>query len=135
MNLTTIATILSALIGGGAVAALVNAFTGRGKRKVDVAAGLTDSTLEWARELKADAAETRLAATEARREAAEARREAAEARREARAAGRQVAVLAQAIQALRDAILDPDATLDRLRKTAMGVEPLPADADDRTEGP
>lgn len=127
MNLATIATILSALLGGGVVAALVNAYTGRGKRRVDVASGLTDSTLEWARELKADAAETRNAAAEARREAAEARREAAEARRE-------VAMLAQEVRALRAAILDPGATLDRLRRVVLGADAPPSAAAESTEG-
>lgn len=111
--LQLLVTICSLLFGGGGLAVLVNAVTGRKNRKAEVADRLSDSSLKWVQEFQEETARARLEAAEARRELAEVRREMAECRREAEG-------LARDLRNLRGAILAPGATLERLRQLVDG---------------
>lgn len=113
--LLPVATVVGGIISSAGVAALVNAVAGRRTVKVDAADRLTDSALEWAQALKADADSARQDAAESRREAAEARRDANEARREATEARREAAEANREMRRLIRLIHDPYVTLDRLR--------------------
>lgn len=105
---TMIATVVGAGLGGGGLVAIVNAVARRRPVKVDAADRLSDGALKWVDEFQADA-------REARSEAAHARREATEAHAQMRAVRAEAEWLAGQLQALRRAIMAPDATLDRLR--------------------
>lgn len=105
---TVVASLIAAVLGGGGSVAIINAFARRNVTKVEAADRLNESTLEWAERLKADA-------MSAREEAAGARLEMAAVRREAEA-------LAWDLRRLRLAILDPYATLERLRLMVHGSD-------------
>jgi len=111
--LTGLVTVASLLFGGGGLAVLVNAFTGRRARRVEVADRLSDSSLKWVQEFQEETRQARLEAAEARREVSEARRELGEVRREAEA-------LARDLRDLRRAIMAPTVTLERLRAMVGG---------------
>lgn len=111
--LTALVTIASVLFGGGGLAVLVNAVTGRRQRRVEVADRLSDSSLKWVQEFQEETQRARLEAAEARREVAEVRRELATVRREAEA-------LARDLRNVRGAIMSPTATLERLRAMVGG---------------
>lgn len=111
--LTTLVTGASLLFGGGGLAVLVNAVTGRRGRRAEVADRLSDSSLKWVQEFQEETAHARMEASEARREMAEVRRELAECRHEAEG-------LARDLRNLRGAIMAPTATLDRLRALVGG---------------
>lgn len=107
----TLGNVLSALallLSGGGIAALIDAFARRRQARATVAETLTDSTLEWAQALRADAVELRREAGDARRETARFRREINEARRE-------LDELSVKVRHLVALIHDPYMTLDRLR--------------------
>lgn len=118
--LTTLVTVASLLFGGGGLAVLVNAFTGRRSRKAEVADRLSDSSLKWVQEFQEEAQRARVEAGEARRETSEARREMAEVRRELAECRHEAEALAQDLRNLRGAIMSPNATLDRLRAMVGG---------------
>ncbi len=99
--LTVIASVLASVLGSGGVATVITALSRRRVVKVEAADRLNESTLEWAEGLKQDA-------VAARTELAAVRREMISVRKEAEA-------LALDLRRLRLAILEPDATLDRLR--------------------
>lgn len=107
-TLVTVATALGGVLGGGGSVAIVNALASRRGRKVDAADRLSDGALKWVDEFQADA-------REARSEAAAARHEATEAHAQMRAIRAEAEWLAGQLQQLRRAILDPGATLERLR--------------------
>lgn len=111
--LTAALGVASALMGGGGLAVLVNAFAGRRQRKAEVADRLSDVSLKWVQEFQEETGRARLEASEARREVAEVRRELAECRHEAEA-------LAADLRNLRGAIMSPTATLERLRAMVGG---------------
>lgn len=113
--LQTLVTVCSLLFGGGGLAVLVNAVTGRKGRRAEVADRLSDSSLKWVQEFQEETARARLEASEARREVAEVRRELGDVRREAEA-------LARDLRNLRGAIMSPNATLERLRAMVGGGE-------------
>ena len=110
-------TVASLLFGGGGLAVLVNAITGRKSRKAEVADRLSDSSLKWVQEFQEETGRARLEAAEARREVAEVRRELGDVRREAEA-------LARDLRNLRGAIMSPTATLERLRAMVGGGDTL-----------
>ena len=111
--LQALVAVCSLLFGGGGLAVLVNAVTGRRSRKAEVADRLSDSTLKWVQEFQEETQSARLEAAEARREVGEVRRELGEVRREAEA-------LARDLRNLRGAIMSPSATLERLRAMVGG---------------
>jgi len=120
MNWVTLASIAAGLLSGGGIVAIVNGVTQRRLVKVEVADRLNEATLEWAEQLKADNADSRRENAETRHELAEARREAAEVRREMTVVRHEAEALADDLRRLRQAILDPNATLDRLRAIVGG---------------
>lgn len=105
---TTLASIVGAALGSGGLVAIINAVAGRRKVKVDAADRLSDGALKWVDEFQSDA-------KEARSEAAAARREATEAHAQMRAVRAEAEWLAGQLQQIRRAIVDPGATLERLR--------------------
>jgi hypothetical protein len=111
--LTALVTLASILFGGGGLAVLVQAFTGRKARRAEVADRLSDSSLKWVQEFQEETQRARLEAAAARREVAEVRRELAECRHEAEA-------LARDLRNLRGAIMAPEATVERLRLLVGG---------------
>lgn len=106
--LTVLAWLAASILGGGGTVALINALAKRPVIRVDAADKLNDSTLEWAIELKSDAASLRAEVAEARRENADLRREMGVVRHEAEELGRD-------LLRLRTAIWDPYTSLERLR--------------------
>jgi uncharacterized coiled-coil DUF342 family protein len=106
--LVTVLIALGSILSGGGIVALINALARKKLTKVDVAEKVNEIALEWATTVKADA-------EEARHEAQEARREAIETHRQMTAVRREATALAEDLHRLRQAILDPDATLDKLR--------------------
>jgi hypothetical protein len=78
-------------------------------KRVTAVDTLSDTALDMLRQAKADAEDARMEARDARREANEARREAVEARIEAMRA-------AASMRSMIDAILNPYATVEELRK-------------------
>lgn len=111
--LTALVTVASLLFGGGGLAVLVNAFTGRRGRRAEVADRLSDSSLKWVEQFQE---ETR----NAWKELADARREVADLRRELAVCQHEAEGLARDLRDVRGAILSPTATLDRLRAMVGG---------------
>jgi len=105
--------VLTLVLGGGAGATLFKLVAERKIRRVEVADRLSDSSLKWVQEFQEEAARARLEAAEARREVAEVRRELAECRHEAEN-------LARDLRNLRGAIMQPNATIERLRAFVDG---------------
>lgn len=118
--LTALVTVASLLLGGGGLAVLVNAFTGRRGRKAEVADRLSDSSLKWVEQFQEEATRARSEAAEARRETAEARRELAEMRREMATVRSEAEGLARDLRNVRGAIMSPTITLERLRAMVGG---------------
>lgn len=115
--LTTLVAIASVLFGGGGLAVLVNAFTGRRTRKAEVADRLSESTLKWVQEFQEDAVAARAEATACRREVDAMRQEVAAARREVQ----QVRDEAErALRSIRLLVMSPNATLDQIREHVTG---------------
>jgi chromosome segregation ATPase len=113
--LTAAVTAASALLGGAGFAALINAFTGRRTRRVEVADRLSDSSLKWVQEFQEETQTSRRETAEARRETAEARREIEALRREVADVRHEAEGLATKLHKLTTAIHDPYMSLDRLR--------------------
>lgn len=107
-TLTTVASLIATALASGGLGVIVNALANRRKVRVDAADRLSDGALKWVDEFQADA-------REARHEASEARREATEAHVQMRAVRAEAEWLAKQLQQLRRAIVDPSATLERLR--------------------
>jgi septal ring factor EnvC (AmiA/AmiB activator) len=127
MSWVGVASVAAALLTGGGFVAIVNAVSRRRLVRVEVADRLNEATLEWAEAMRAENAEIRRDNTETRQELAEARREAAEVRREMTVVRHEAEALAHDLRRIREAILDPDATLERLRalvgnQSANGTE-------------
>jgi transposase-like protein len=125
--LQALVAVASVLFGGGGLAVLVAAFTGRKQRKAEVADRLSDTTLKWVQEFQEEAARShteaqssRIEAADARREMAEMRRELAEVRRELAAVREEALAFARDLRDLRGAIMRPDATIERLRALVGG---------------
>lgn len=118
--LTALVTTASALLGGGGLAVLVNAVTGRKGRRAEVADRLSDSSLKWVQEFQEETQRARNEAAEARRETSEARREMADLRREVAAVRTEAEGLARDLRNVRGAIMAPSATLERLRAMVGG---------------
>lgn len=117
------------LLGGGGLAVLVNAVTGRRGRKAEVADRLSDSSLKWVQEFQEEAQRARQEAQAAREEtrqsrleAAEARREVAEVRRELSDVRHEAERLAADLRNMRGAIMSPTATIERLRAMVGGAD-------------
>jgi hypothetical protein len=121
MSWVTAASIAAGILSGGGFVAIVNAITRRRLLKVEVADRLNEATLEWAEAMRAENAEIRRDNTETRQELAEARREAAEVRREMTVVRHEAEALADDLRRIRLAVLDPDATLERLRALVGGT--------------
>jgi transposase-like protein len=111
--LTALVTLASILLGGGGLAVIVNAITGRRPRKAEVADRLSESTLKWVEQFQEETASARREATDARREVAEMRRELAQLRDDAEKLGRE-------LRSIRSLILSPAATLEQLRAAVAG---------------
>jgi hypothetical protein len=105
---STAATVLGSLMAGGGLVAIVNAFAKRRTVRVDAATRLSDETLKWVNEFQENSKEARAESLAARQEATQAHAQMAAIRAEAE-------WLAGQLQQLRRAILDPAATLERLR--------------------
>lgn len=111
--LTTVITAISALLGGGAVVAIVNALAGRKPRNAEVADRLSESTLRWVEQFQEETASARREAADARREVADMRRQIAQMRDEAEQLGRE-------LRSIRALILSPSVTLEQLRTAVSG---------------
>ncbi|MEO3929959.1 hypothetical protein ABGB07_39830 [Micromonosporaceae bacterium B7E4] len=95
-------TLIVGVVGGLAgVAALLNAFFGRGKTKAEEAQIITGSAVQVMNEFQEDARAARV--------------EAAEVRVEMRAVRDEARALAEELHRLRMAIMQPDATIEGLR--------------------
>jgi predicted RNase H-like nuclease (RuvC/YqgF family) len=105
--------LLTLILGGTSTAAIFKLVAERKLRKVEVTDRFSDSTLKWVQEFQEEAQRARLEAAEARREVAEVRRELAECRHEAEN-------LARDLRNLRGAIMQPAATIERLRAFVDG---------------
>lgn len=119
---TIVTATVSAVLGGGGLAAIVNAFASKRKDRADAATQLSDEALKWVGEFQEEAQSARREAAELRKETIRTRQEAEETRAEVKEArARLAAVTAQAealareVAALRAAILDPQVTRERLR--------------------
>jgi hypothetical protein len=121
---TLVATIAGAIFGGGGMAVIVNAFARRGVTRVEAADRLNEATLEWAEQLKSDAAGARREASEARHEASEARREATAAHREMRAIKLEAEELAGFLAQVVRWVQSPDMSMERLRVLVSQAGPL-----------
>lgn len=111
--LTALVTLASVLFGGGGLAVLVNAITGRRPRKAEVADRLSESTLKWVEQFQEET-------SSARREAADARREVADMRREVQQLRDEASQLGRELRSIRMLILNPAATLEQLRAAVSG---------------
>lgn len=126
--LTALVTLASVLFGGGGLAVLVNAVTGRRPRKAEVADRLSESTLKWVEQFQEEAAAARTEAAEgraaARREIDSMRQEVAAARLETAAARREVAQVRdeaeRALRSIRLLVMSPTATLEQIRAHVTG---------------
>lgn len=119
--LTTLVTLASVLFGGGGLAVLVNAITGRKPRNAEVADRLSESTLKWVEQFQEEAAAARTEAAAAR---AETRREVDQMRLELAAARRDVQQVRdeaeRALRSIRLLVMSPTATLDQIREHVTG---------------
>lgn len=122
MNWVLAAQFTAAVLGALGVGQIVTAIAKRRSNRADAVARINKVTLEWAEQLKVDAAEARVQAREARREAAEARTETAETRREVSATLRlvrelraDVTSMTEYVQRVVTAIRDPSMTIEQLR--------------------
>lgn len=106
-------TAVGIVFGGGTMAVLVNAFTGRKARKADVTDRMSDQALKWVEQFQEEAAN-------ARREAVDARRELAEVRQEMRTVRIEAEALARELRNLRLEIMSPSTSLERLRAIVEG---------------
>jgi chromosome segregation ATPase len=113
--LQLLVTVSSLLFGGGGLAVLVQAVTGRRGRRAEVADRLSDSSLKWVQEFQEETARARSEAADARRETSEARREMADLRREVASCRTEAENLARDLRNVRNAIMSPTATIERLR--------------------
>ncbi len=122
--LTGLVTLASVLFGGGGLAVLVNAITGRRPRKAEVADRLSESTLKWVEQFQEEAAAARAEAAASRQESAAARREMDSMRQECAAARREVAQVRdeaeRALRSIRLLVMSPHATLDQIRSHVTG---------------
>lgn len=114
MTLTLITAIVSALVSGGGLVAVVNALASRRKVRTDAAARLSDEALRWVGEFQEEAKAARTEAAALRKETAKTREEAQEARAQVAAVTVQAEALGRQVQALRAAILDPQVTREQL---------------------
>ncbi|WP_435589817.1 hypothetical protein [Micromonospora aurantiaca (nom. illeg.)] len=108
-----IATVVGAIVGSAGVTKIIEAVLRRLRRRgtaVERVKTLTDSTLEWAEDLRAEAAAARREANAARSEAAQARRELATLRADIGYLETRVSQIVQLIHH------EPGMTLDRLRQ-------------------
>jgi chromosome segregation ATPase len=121
MSLLEVAYVVGGILSGGGLVAIINAVSRKRLIKVEVADRLNEATLEWAEAMKADNAEVRRENAETRMELTEARREASEIRRDLSAARHEAEALGDDLRRLRTAILDPHATLERLRFMVGGA--------------
>jgi uncharacterized protein (DUF3084 family) len=119
---TVIAAIVGGLGGFGGLAAVITAFTRRRTVEADAEVRLSDEARHWVEQFQEDAKEAKTEAREARAEATAARREAAEAHNQMQAIRREAEWLARQLQDLHRAIIDPNATLERLR-AMVGLPP------------
>lgn len=111
---TAVIAAVTGLSGGGLVAIVQGLFQRRVTR-ADAADRLTDSAVEWATALKADADSARREAGEAYEAARAARRELTEVHRQMAALADEVEIVTLRLRQWRTAILDPQTTLERLR--------------------
>lgn len=102
-------------LSGGGLATIVQGLFSRRKTKADAADVLTDTAVSWATALKADADSARREASEAYEAARAARRELTEVHRQMAALADEVEMVTLRLRQWRTAILDPQATLERLR--------------------
>lgn len=121
-TLTVVAAIVGALGGLSGLAAVITALTKRPAAKAEAEVRLSDEARQWVEQFQEDAASARAEAKEARAEAAAAKNEATAAKNEAaeahlqmQAVSREAAWLAGQLKDLRLRILDPNATIERLR--------------------
>lgn len=113
--LVVVASIIGALGGLGGLATVITAVTKRRTVTAEAEVRLSDEARQWVEQFQEDAKEARIEAKEARTEAAAARREATEAHAQMRAVKTEAQWLARQLQDLRHAILQPNATIERLR--------------------
>lgn len=130
--------VASLLLGGGGLAVLVNAVTGRRIRKAEVADRMSDSALKWVEQFQEETASARQEAAESRREVDAMRKEVAESRREVAASRREVEdmrreiavvradaeVIGRELRSIRTLIHSPGITIDMLKnKVPPQIEP------------
>lgn len=130
MNWVVIGQVFAAAVAALGGAGIVQAVAQRRSAKATAVATLNAATLDWATQLKGDAADVRLQAREARAEASEARKEATEARRELAECRRSAIDTRRLVRDIRDetadvadymrwiinAIRDPTMSIDKLRE-------------------
>lgn len=111
------------VVGGlGGLAALLQAFFGRGKTKADSSkanaeanAVITSTAMEWIQKFEEQAESAQEAAKQAQRQAVEAQRQATEVHAQMDTVSREARALASMLTELRAAIMRPDATIEGLR--------------------
>jgi DNA repair ATPase RecN len=121
-TLTVVAAIVGALGGLSGLAAVITALTKRRTVNADAEVRLSDEARQWVEQFQEDAKEAKQEARDARAEATAARREAAETHSQMRAIRVEAEWLARQLQELHRAILDPNATVERLR-AMVGPQP------------
>jgi uncharacterized protein (DUF3084 family) len=114
-TLTIVAAIVGALGGLSGLAAVITAMTKRTTVNADAEVRLSDEARQWVEQFQQDAKEAKQEAKDARIEAIAARREATEAHAQMRLIRSEAEWLAHRLQDLHRAIIDPNATLERLR--------------------
>lgn len=114
--------IVGTLGGLGGLAALLNAFFGRGKARADTGkanadanAVITSTAMEWIAKFEEQAESAKAAAEQAQQQAAEAKRQASEVQVQMDTVSREARALASMLTELRAAIMRPDATIEGLR--------------------
>ena len=110
---TVLVSVISAVLGSGALAVFINAVAGKRPRQAEVTERLSDSSLRWVEQFQEETAAARREATDARREVTEMRRELAALRDDAEKLGRE-------LRSIRSLILSPAATLEQLRAAVAG---------------
>jgi len=124
---TVVAAVAAALLGTGGGAAIITALARRNVMKVEVAAKLNETALEYVEQVRTDtradvvaaraeAHEARTEASEARKEAAKARDEATSVRREMRTIKTEAIELTSYLGQIVRWIQSPDMDMDRLRE-------------------